>query len=153
MKSKRHILFLTCSSSGYSQRNFASARTLGIRGCSLWLFDTTRGNLFCDCGISFVYTKLVHARINYPEYLKPTAIKRSYRYQSLLPLDVAPERRTMTSTPEISDTGSLIPYTELQIPVDLRPYIGLRFGRERDKCGPKDHLRHIPFIHLSLFTT
>ena len=53
----------------------------------------------------------------------------------------------MTSIPEISARGSLILWAEFQIPV------GPRSGREGEKCRPLDHKRHIPFVHLALFTS
>ena len=64
----------------------------------------------------------------------------------MVPLDVALERRTMTSIPEISARGSLMLWAKFQIPVGPRP------GREGENCRPLDHIRQIPFIHPAPFT-
>ena len=53
----------------------------------------------------------------------------------------------MTSIPEISTRGSLIPWAKFQTPVGPRPCVGPRSGREGENCRPLDHIRQIPFIN------
>ena len=73
--------------------------------------------------------------------------------QSVVPLDVVLDRRTMTSIPEISARGSLILWAKFQIPVGPRPCAGPRSGREGEKCRSLHHMRQIPYVNPALFTS
>ena len=73
--------------------------------------------------------------------------KEKYWNQRVVPVDMALERRTMTSIPDISVHGSLILWAKFHISVGPRPCVGHRSGREGEKYWLLDHIRQILFVH------
>ena len=75
-------------------------------------------------------------------------ITKKHRNQSVVPLDVELERRTMTTISEISARGNL--NTKLcvryQSATDQSADILFLHGMEEEKYRPLDHMTQIPFI-------